>query len=563
MSGIYAGLISSGAFLMAFLFHFCCRLLANQQVIEQGLQASRMIGDNEISRPQGPKSLIKMFAPLRKTIWFEYGLALVAFAAVSLANLWLQNWIGYEAIALVYLLAVVLLALFVGRGPILFGTALTALGWSVVFAPPQYSFHIGSFYDKMMFAMYFIVALTVAQLTARLKAERLAEKKREERARALYLFTRELAGAADRTDILERVVTQVGQVFNADVALLLGASQSDASFQAFPKGTWVLNDSELVLASSTWNRKQPLDHNVLVPLESTAIYLPMSAGGAPEGVLAVRSKSDARFSSDQRDLLENFARQTALVLDRQRLREAEVKTKLLAESERFGRTLLNSVSHELRTPLSAISTATASLRDAGTLSPIQQKLAGEIDSATARLNRVVQSLLSAARIQSGQVRPNVDWCDISDVVRAALREAGALLANHQVVRQIEPGLPLIRADFILLQQALINLLVNAALYTASGTQVTVTARREDAELLLQINDRGPGLPSDEIGRIFDLFHRNPGAKPGGTGLGLAIVKGFVEAQGGQVQAENRADGGASFSIRLPVREIPAFAEEPA
>src|SRR5689334_5090806 len=156
-----------------------------------------------------------------KTTGGAYALAFVAFAAVSVLNLWFQTAIGYEAIALVYLLSVVLLALFVGRGPIVFGTALTALGWSFVFAPPPYSFHIGSFYDKMMFAMYFIVALTVAQLTGRLRAERLAEQKREERSRALYLFTRELAEAEDPADILGSVVNHVGRVFTAEVGLLL------------------------------------------------------------------------------------------------------------------------------------------------------------------------------------------------------------------------------------------------------------------------------------------------------------------------------------------------------
>src|SRR5690348_16966122 len=142
-----------------------------------------------------------MPSPLRQFRAFEYVLAFSTFAGVSVLNEWLQGWIGYQAIALVYLLAVVLLALFVGRGAIVFGTALTALGWSVMFAPPRYSFHIGSFYDKMMFAMYFVVALTVAQLTAQLRAERLAERKREERSNAMYLFTRELAAAADRADI--------------------------------------------------------------------------------------------------------------------------------------------------------------------------------------------------------------------------------------------------------------------------------------------------------------------------------------------------------------------------
>ena len=502
------------------------------------------------------------FPPRRRTTWFEYGLALAIFAAISLLNLWLEPWIGYEAIALVYLLAVVLLALFVGRGPILFGTILTAMGWSVMFAPPRYSFHIGSFYDKMMFAMYFVVALTVAQLTARLRAERLAEQKSEERSRALYLFTRELADSAGRTDILERVINQVGRTFNAKVALLLPSDHPGGKFGLFPKSTWQLDDSEEMISQACEKCRAAGRGTQEFP-GAMGLYVALTAGGPAEGVLAVCPSAEIELNSDQKELLENFARQTALVLDRQRLRDAEINTRLLVESERFGRTLLNSVSHELRTPLAAISTAAATLRDSGGLSPGQQQLSNEIDSATTRLNRVVQSLLSAARIQSGQVRPNLDWCDISDVLRATLRGLGPMLAKHLVERELEPGLPLIRADFTLVQQALANLLVNAATYTPAGTKIQITARREGTELVVQIADNGPGLATDQIERIFDLFHRTPGSKPGGTGLGLAIVKGFIEAQGGRVEAQNRPAGGAAFSIYMPVQEAPNITEESA
>ena len=505
-----------------------------------------------------------MFFPLRRSSpWFENGLACATFAVVSLLNLWLEHWIGYEAVALVYLLAVVLLALFVGRGAILLGTVLTAIGWNVLFAPPRYSFHIGSFYDKMMFAMYFVVALTVGQLTAQLRAERLAEQKREERSRALYLFTRELADAADRLDILGRLVKQVREVVDAETALLLPAEPHGTALHAAPMSTWALSDAQSALATRARELNQLMVEQETEPQNPPTLYLPLTAGGPSEGIMAIRFKSGSAVDPNQKDLMENFARQAALALDRQRLRDAETKTRLLVESERFGRTLLNSVSHELRTPLAAISTAAATLRHSGGLSVMQRKLTGEIDSATTRLNRVVQSLLSAARIQSGQVRPNLDWCDISDVVRATLRELGPTLAEHRLETRLDPGLPLIRADFTLLQQVLANLLVNAATYTPPGTRIEVSVNRQGAELVLQVADQGPGLPRDHLEQIFELFHRPPGSKPGGTGLGLAIVKGFVEAQGGRVAAQNRPAGGAAFSIYMPIHETPTIYEEPA
>ncbi len=313
----------------------------------------------------------------------QYALAFGICATVTLLNLWLEKLIGYEAFALVYLLAVVVLALFVSRGPIIFGAALSALTWSFL-APPRYSFHISSFYDKMMVATYFVVALTIGQLTTRLRAQR----------------------------------------------------------------------------------------------------------------------------------------------------EAEIKAKLLAESERLGRTLLNSVSHELRTPIAAITTAAGQLRTAGALTMIQQKLAAEIEAAGARLNRVVQSLLSAARIQAGQVRPKLDWCDVAELVRFALRDVASATADHQLAARIAPDLAPVKMDFNLMEQAVANLLINAAMHTPAGTAMEISARIESGVLLLQVADRGPGLPPGQLERLFESFHRAPNARPGGTGLGLAIVKGFVEAQGG-------------------------------
>jgi len=499
-----------------------------------------------------------MFSAARKPAWIEYVLACATFAVASVLNFSLKKWIGYEAVALVYLLSVVLLAFFVGFRPILFATTLTAFGWRFFFAPPSYSFHIASFYDKMMFLMYFVVAGTVAHLTAGLRAQRLAEQKREERSRALYLFTLELAAASDRADILDRAVTQVGQILNAEIALLLPDAAPAGKPAPFPKSTWPLDESQQEFAAQACAEAQP----TRISSDSAQFYVPLALGDAHDGVLAVRLKSPSELTGDRVNLLDNLARQTALVLDRQRLRDAETNTRLLVESERFGRTLLNSVSHELRTPLAAISTAAATLRDSGRLSPIQQKLSAEIDIATARLNRLVQSLLSAAKIQSGQVKPNIDWCDITDVLRVALREVGGLLANHGVEKRFESGLPLIRGDFTLLQQAVVNLLVNAAAYTPKATQIEIKARRDGNQLIVQVADNGPGLPSDQIDHIFDLFHRAPGSKPSGAGLGLAIVKGFVEAQGGRVLARNRPQGGATFTIQLPVNETPQIAEEP-
>src|SRR6185312_5041246 len=185
-----------------------------------------------------------------------------------------------------------------------------------------------------------------------------------------------------------------------------------------------------------------------------------------------------------------------------------------------------SVSHEFRTPISAIVGAAGNLRTQGGLSTAQERLIGEIESAGARLNRIVQSLLSAARIQGGQLQPRLDWCEVRDVINASLRESAELLKGHPVETRIATGPQLAKMDFFLMQQALSNLVANAAIHTPPQTPIEISARLEGKELRVQVADRGPGLPPQELEHVFDVFHRLPNSKPGGVGLGLAIVKGF-------------------------------------
>jgi two-component system sensor histidine kinase KdpD len=291
--------------------------------------------------------------------------------------------------------------------------------------------------------------------------------------------------------------------------------------------------------------------------------LPLLAGERAVGVLSLRFHEPAPLAPAQRDVLEAFVRQVALVLDRQRLRDAEQQAKLVAESERLSKTLLNSVSHEMRTPIAAITSAASSLAasPAGGASGFQQSMVDEIQEAAVRLNRLVGNLLDMTRLESGHVRARLDWCDVKDLIQATLREVAPELAGREVAVELGPGVPLVRMDFVLTQQALANLLLNAATHTPPGTPVRVSARVERDGLVLAVADHGPGLPAEALPRIFEKFYRAPTAPAGGTGLGLTIVKGFIEAQGGQVGVANRAGGGAIFTIRLPLGQPPPLAPE--
>jgi two-component system sensor histidine kinase KdpD len=277
--------------------------------------------------------------------------------------------------------------------------------------------------------------------------------------------------------------------------------------------------------------------------------------------LSLRFQDSAPLLPPQRDLLDAFIRQIALVLDRQRLRDTESQNKFVAESERLGRTLLNSVSHELRTPLAAISSVASGLRSAGTLNQSQQTLTTELDEAAQRLNRLVQNLLDLSRLEAGHLRPSVDWHDIRDIIHAALQGVRRPIEQYKVEISVPANLPPVKLDAALTEQILVNLLSNVAAHTPSGTTAKLRVYTTKEHLVLEMADTGPGLPSGNPQRLFERFQRGPEAAAGGTGIGLSLVKGFAEAQGGTVDAENQPDGGALFTVKLPLAVMPPLPEE--
>ena len=287
-----------------------------------------------------------------------------------------------------------------------------------------------------------------------------------------------------------------------------------------------------------------------------ALHLPLMTERSVVGVLSV-NLPEKHLPLARRDLLEAYARQAALVLDRVALRAAGEQSKLVAESERLSNALLNSISHELRTPLAAITSAASALAEAKNADGgFGRKMVAEIQEASARLNRLVGNLLDVTRLDSGHVRPKLDWCDVGDLVQTTVRSLERELAGRKIKIEVAEKIPLARLDFTLMQQVLSNLLLNAAVHTPVGTPILLQARHESGQLVLSVADNGPGLPPELLPRIFDKFFRAPNAPAGGSGLGLAIVKGFVEAHGGQISAANRPGGGAIFTIRIPQTESP-------
>ncbi len=493
----------------------------------------------------------------------QYLISLAAVGLTTSVNLLLLPLVGYRAVSLVYLFVISILALVAGRGPVFVAAALSAFLWNFLFIPPRFTLYIYSVEDVLTFGMYFIIAIIMGTLTSRLRSQEKAVRSREERATAMYTLAREVASAVTMDDLLRTAVKQIGQAFSADVAFLLISPGGRLPSQPHAASTLALSEKEYGVAQLAFEKDKPAGRFTdTLPL-ADAQYLPLRAPNGVVGVMGVRMRDSQRPSLDQQTLLETFARQVALAIERERLEEEAEHTHVVVESERLYKTLFSSVSHELRTPIATITGAATSLLDdkTGGNRAVRTALAQEIEGAADRLNRVVENLLDMTRLETGKLKLNLDWCDVSDLVNVAVNRVRGDLANHELILEIAPSLPLIRVDYVLLEQALVNLLHNAAVHTPPGTRVRVQARVDGDELLLVVADRGPGLPPDDLPRVFDKFYRAPGAAPGGTGLGLSITKGLVEAQGGTISAENRANGGARFIIRLPVGNPPSVPQD--
>jgi two-component system, OmpR family, sensor histidine kinase KdpD len=480
----------------------------------------------------------------------EYAWALGTIAALTLPALLLPSDV-YLSIGLVYLLVVILLSLRVGRGPVLAAGVLSALTWDFLFIPPRFTFYIGKVEDATLFGTYFIVALVTGHLTTRIRAQALNERRREERATALFELTRALAEARTLDDAVFAALRQTDELFEAKTALLLANDHGGVTPHF--SGSFALDEKERGVADWVFNNRRTAGRFTDTLPGSAAFYLPLVREEHAVGVLGVAPAPDCGLTLAQQDLLETFARQLALSVEREYLREAGEREKLLAESDKLHRVLLDSVSHELRTPLAVITGSLENLP--ATDAALETSLVNEARLAARRLNRLVGNLLDQTRLESGALKARLDWCDARDLANAAIEGVRDALAGYPLEVAIPDDMPPVRADFALMEQSIANLLLNAVRHTPAGTPVFLTAglERGGQRVFFTVADRGPGFPLAMRERLFKKFERGDAARAGGLGLGLSIVRGFAVAQGGEIVVGENPGGGAVFTIYLPHR----------
>ena len=476
-----------------------------------------------------------------------------------------RDLIDYRAVGMFLLFAVSLLALFVGRGPIFAAAALSAFMWNFFFIPPLFTFHISVFADALMLGMYFIIALVGGELTARIRSREVSVRRREQQTAALFHLAQELNRAQSLDDMLRALQPALGNTFNAQVATFL--TQSKEQLNARPHATSTFTPSsekEWSVASWVYQNRRPAGRGTNTLPFAEAIYYPLATASGIVGVIGLAPLSKQPFTIEQENLLQTFLYQIGIALEREVLRAAAEHTRVLAASEHLYKTLLNSISHELRTPLATITGAATSLQESGVAEDSARRsiLVRDIFSAGARLNRLVRNLLDMTRLESGLLKLHMEWCDVHDLIHVTLQHLATELAGHRLALQLAESAPLVRMDFVLMEQVLSNLLLNAAQHTPQATTITIRTAAVAQRFMIVIEDEGEGFPPEALEHIFEKFYRLPQARTGGTGLGLSIARGFVQAHGGSIHAENRLAKGARFIVQLPLTAAPHTAEEP-
>jgi two-component system sensor histidine kinase KdpD len=502
------------------------------------------------TQEEKPKRFVATAPPVH-----EFFIAAIATALVTTAGLLIEPFTSYLAIALLYLLLVVAAGLKLRRGVVLLVAAASALLWNFLFIPPRFTFYIDRFHDAMLFAMFFVVAIAMSHLTSRLRLSEMAERRRERRTAALYDLAHQAALAPDLETGLRAAVNLIESLFGAKAALLLRLPDHTLSNTPHPASSFSPSEKEKSVATWAFSHRTPAGKFTDTLPDSEALHLPLQARTAVMGVLSVRPSSDKSFDLGERELIEAFAALIGTILEKDHFIQAFKHAEIIETSERLHRALFDSVSHELKTPLAAVHAGLDALaRQIGEEEKPTATLR-ELQSAVRRLRRVIDNLLDMTRIEARVIEPKLDWCDVGELAHESVALAGEPLGAHAVVIEGADKLPMVKLDQALIEQALVNLLLNAAAWSPPGTEIVVRVRLEHDKLFLSVLDEGKGLSESDRAHIFEKFYRASDARPGGTGLGLSIVDGFVRAHGGTVRAANRDEGGAEFQIRLPVQTL--------
>ena len=486
-----------------------------------------------------------------------YIAALVAIAAAIGLGALIKTWVGVTNVDLVFLTAIVAVAVRFGLLPSLLASVASSLAYNFFFLPPIYTFTITDPNNVVAFGFFTLVAIIVSSVAARGRTQAVTAMERARATESLYSFSRKLAGAGTLDDVLWATAYQTALMLKVRVMLLLPEHGSIAVKAGYPPED-ILDEADLAAAKWAWENDHTAGRGSDTLPGAKRLFLPMHTGRGAIGVIGIDSdKPGPLLTPDQRRLLDALRDQGALAIERVRLVEEMDRVERTAETERLRSALLTSISHDLKTPLAAVLGSAETLRDVGEKLSDAEKadLLATIIDESERLNRFIANLLDMTKLESGAVTPNVALHDVGEIVGSALRRASRILSRHTIELELAPDLPMLEVDAVLFEQVLFNLLDNAAKYAPPELTIRIQIWRDVESVCLRVLDEGSGIPASDLDHIFDKFYRAQKTDQvrAGTGLGLAISRGFVEAMHGTIVAANRTDrSGAAFTVSLPI-----------
>ena len=528
------------------------RLLRNAR----GLEINVLDSDEQQHAPRqrSPQALV----------WFDYALApLATLLACGLA--WaVSSLLPLPNISLVFLAAVLLVAVRSSLGPALVCAALSFLTYDFLFIPPNFSFAIQREEDVLTLLFFLLMAALTGNLAARQRRQLQALRDTQQETSELLDLSRKLTAATDR----QAVVSAAGQhlVGWNDLQLCLVNRDAQGGWKVETGGPLQFSEAERAAAEWAWQHDQPAGKGTGTLPFGRWWWWPLSVDDGPLGLLGVCPREDEPLSGQRRRLLTALSQPLAQALARAQLAEDLEAARLHGETEQLRSALLASVSHDLRTPLTSMRGSIDSLLALGEAIPLEDRrelLEGTRDEAE-RLDRYIQNLLDMTRLGHGALKLARDWVSPADIVGSALNRLRAVLAPLQVAVEVPAELPLLFVHAALIEQALVNVLENAARFSPVQGHLQLSAGATDSELYFSVSDEGPGIPEEERAKIFDMFYTAARGDRGGqgTGLGLAICQGMVGAHGGRISVGDGINGhGTCITLHLPLQAQPGLESE--
>ncbi|WP_338919933.1 sensor histidine kinase KdpD [Pseudomonas silesiensis] len=522
----------------------------------RGLEVNVLDSEQETHQPRQRSA--------QSPVWFDYALAVVATVLASALAWAVASVLPLPNISLVFLAAVLLVAVRSSLGPALTCAALSFLTYDFLFIPPNFSLSIQREEDVLTLLFFLLMAALTGNLAARQRRQLQALRDTQEETTELLDLSRKLTAATDRQAVVSAAAQHLDGWTDLKVCLL--NRDGNSGWKVETGGPLAFSEAERAAADWAWQHDQPAGAGTGTLPFGRWWWWPLSVEDGPLALLGVSAKEGQALSGQRRRLLTALSQPLAQALARAQLAEDLEAARLHGETEQLRSALLASVSHDLRTPLTSMRGSIDSLLALGEAIPLEDRrelLEGTRDEAE-RLDRYIQNLLDMTRLGHGALKLARDWVSPADIVGSALNRLRAVLAPLQVSIEVPAQLPLLFVHAALIEQALVNVLENAARFSPAHGRLQLRVGADDSELFFSVSDEGPGIPEEERAKIFDMFYTAARGDRGGqgTGLGLAICQGMVGAHGGRISVADGIEGrGTCITLHLPVQEQPGFESE--